>query len=160
MEPDWERETPRKTWDPPKQLMAALRRYERLHELGGPVARVRARAAAAEHRLWSAVCGADIPLLCKIGGGFLMPHPNGIVIHPDSVIGVNCLFFQQVTVGASERGVPDIGDGVDVGAGAKIIGPIRVGDGARIGANAVVVHDVPAGATVVGVPAKVVSRTP
>ena len=49
--------------------------------------------------------GADIPLNCKLGGGLQLPHPNGIVIHPDAEIGPNCLLFQQVTIGANDRGV-------------------------------------------------------
>ncbi|HEX6707050.1 MAG TPA: serine acetyltransferase, partial [Albitalea sp.] len=88
--------------------------------------------------------------------GLLIPHPNGIVIHPEVEIGPNCLIFQQVTLGAAHGGVPRIAGHVDIGAGAKVLGPISVGEHARIGANAVVVHDVPAGATVVGIPARVV----
>ena len=57
------------------------------------------------HRFWSVVTGADIPLNCQIGGGLLIPHPNGIVIHPDAKIGVNCLIFQQVTLGIRSRRV-------------------------------------------------------
>ena len=73
----------------------------------------------------------------------LIPHPNGIVIHPDAKIGVNCLIFQQVTVGTrGTEGVPKIGGHVDIGAGAKILGPVTVGDHAKIGANAVVLADV------------------
>ncbi len=80
-----------------------------------------------------------------------------MVIHPDAQIGPNCLLFQQVTIGSAHVGVPRIGGHVDIGAGAKVIGPIHVGDHACIGANAVVVKDVPAGATVVGIPARVVT---
>jgi serine O-acetyltransferase len=108
------------------------------------------------YRWWSIVTGADIPLTTSIGGGLLMPHPNGIVIHPDVVIGPNCLIFQQVTLGSNGRGCPKIGGHVDIGAGAKILGPIQIGANVRIGANAVVLHDVPDGATVVGIPGKIV----
>jgi serine O-acetyltransferase len=103
------------------------------------------------------VTGADIPLNCKLGGGLLMPHPNGIVIHPDAMIGPNCLLFQQVTIGAGNGGIPTIGGHVDIGAGAKIIGRVTVGNHAKIGANAVVISDIPEGATAVGVPARVVN---
>ena len=66
-----------------------------------------------------------------------------------------------MTIGAERRQSPVLGDGVFVGAGAKVLGSVRVGDGARIGANAVVVHDVPPHATVVGIPARVVrTRNP
>jgi serine O-acetyltransferase len=86
----------------------------------------------------------------------MLPHPNGIVIHPDAEIGPNCLLFQQVTIGANHDGVPRIGGHVDIGAGAKILGPITIGNHARIGANAVVINNVPDGATAVGVPARVI----
>jgi serine O-acetyltransferase len=87
----------------------------------------------------------------------LIPHPNGIVIHPEARIGVNCLIFQQVTIGADGRqGEPEIGGHVDIGAGARILGPVRIGSHAKIGANAVVIADVPAGATAVGIPARIV----
>jgi serine O-acetyltransferase len=73
------------------------------------------------------------------------------VIHPDAVIGVNCLIFQQVTIG-SRRGaeVPVIGGHVDIGAGAKILGNVRIGDHAKIGANAVVTKNVATQITAVG----------
>ena len=97
--------------------------------------------------------GADIPLNCQIGGGLLIPHPNGIVIHPDAKIGVNCLVFQQVTIGGRDSlGCPVIDGHVDIGAGAKILGKLRIGPHARIGANAVVIHDVMGGALAVGFP--------
>jgi serine O-acetyltransferase len=114
--------------------------------------------AVLRHRWWTIVTGADIPLNCKLGGGLLIPHPNGIVIHPDAEIGPNCLLFQQVTVGESAGGVPTLEGHVDVGAGAKIVGKLRIGKDAVIGANAVVLKDVPEGATAVGVPARIVSR--
>jgi serine O-acetyltransferase len=85
----------------------------------------------------------------------LIPHPNGIVIHPEAEIGPNCLLFQQVTIGSAHGGVPRLGGHVDVGAGAKVLGPITIGDHAVIGANAVVTTDVPSGATAVGVPARI-----
>ena len=150
-QPDWTRER-RAGWNPGKSLLASLRDYQRSCERGWKVG---ARWAVLRHRFWSAVSGADIPLNCKIGGGLLIPHPNGVVIHPDAVIGPNCLLFQQVTVGYARGGVPTLGGHVDVGAGAKLIGPITIGDHAQIGANAVVTRDVPAGATAIGVPARI-----
>ena len=112
------------------------------------------------HRFWSVVTGAEIALNCDIEGGLQIPHPNGIVIHPGVSIGPNCYICQQVTIGnrMGAPGVPTIGAGAYIGAGARIIGPVNIGEGARIGANAVVLSDVPAGATAVGVPAKVVRR--
>ena len=105
-----------------------------------------------EHRFWSAASGADIPLNCQLGGGLLLIHANGIVIHPDATVGPNCLILQQVTLSEGVR----IGGHVDIGAGAKIIRPVSIGDHAKVGANAVVLHGVPAGATAVGVPSRVI----
>jgi len=160
-EPDWSREAKAFwRWDPSRSLLAALRAHERLASSRGPWRVVLRKLVVARHRWWSVVTGADIPLGCRIGGGLLIPHPNGVVIHVDATIGPNCLIFQQVTIGASKKGIPTIGGQVDIGAGAKVIGPIKVGDGALIGANAVVVCDVPAGATAVGVPARIVQCSP
>jgi len=152
--PDWERER-RSGWAPSRSLLASIRDYQRLSGSAGPIAALRKRVAVLRHRFWSVVTGADIPLNARLGGGLLMPHPNGIVIHPDAAIGPNCLIFQQVTIGAAKGGVPTIGGHVDIGAGAKIIGPVTVGAHALIGANAVVITDVPAGATAVGNPARI-----
>jgi len=98
------------------------------------------------------VSGAEIPLNCHLGDGLLLLHANGIVIHPDARVGPNCLILQQVTLSEGVR----LGGHVDIGAGAKIIRPVSIGDHAKVGANAVVLSDVPAGATAVGVPSRVI----
>jgi serine O-acetyltransferase len=154
--PDWSRERYRPfSWNPPRALLKSIRAYQ---AASGPFAALRRASAVLRHRFWSAVTGADIPLNSRIGGGLLIPHPNGIVIHPDAKIGYNCLFFQQVTIGATQAGIPKIGGHVDIGAGAKIIGPVSVGDHARIGANAVVLINVPPHGVAVGNPARLVSK--
>lgn len=88
-----------------------------------------------------------------MGGGIRFPHMNGIVVSSEARIGSNCTIFHQVTLGiasvAGKEGAPIVGDNVMIGAGAKLIGPIKVGDDVRIGANAVVTKDVPSGVTVV-----------
>jgi serine O-acetyltransferase len=139
-------------------LLRSIRRYQSLAKRKGPVAVVGRKWNLLAHRFWSAVSGADIPLNVSIGGGLLIPHPNGIVVHPDAIIGPNCLIFQQVTIGtrSGRGGAPQIGSHVDIGAGAKVLGGIRVGDSSKIGANSVVLIDVPAGATVVGIPARII----
>jgi serine O-acetyltransferase len=152
-EPDWSRERRERTWEPSKALLKSLRDYQRARDRGS---KLRMKIAVLRHRFWSVITGADIPLNCKIAGGLLIPHPNGIVVHPDAQIGPNCLLFQQVTIGDARGAVPRLGGHVDVGAGAKLIGRITVGDHARIGANAVVTDDVPSGATAVGIPARIV----
>jgi serine O-acetyltransferase len=154
--PDWSRENPRQFWDPGRKLLLAIRRYQYWRHRQGPVARLLCKWFVLRHRFWSVVTGADIPLNCRIGGGLLIPHPNGIVIHPEAEIGVNCLIFQQVTIGSrGKAGVPVIEGHVDIGAGAKILGSARLGAHARIGANAVVTGDVPRGATAAGIPAAI-----
>ena len=157
-EPDWSRERrlPGR-WEPSKSLLKSIRDHQRAKHRGAPIA---TKLAVLRHRFWSVVTGADIPLNCKIGGGLLIPHPNGIVIHPGAEIGPNCLLFQQVTIGDAHGDVPKLGGHVDVGAGAKLIGGITIGNHAVIGANSVVTSDVPAGATAVGVPARIVRPRP
>ena len=103
---------------------------------------------------------AFVPASASIGKGTRLGYGGlGVVIHKDAIIGRDCLISQQVTVGGnhSDEGVPSIGDDVVIGAGAKILGPITIGDSVKVGANAVVLRDVPSGATVVGIPAKIVS---
>lgn len=156
--PDWTREKPRRLWDPSRRLLACVRAYQATPS--GPFGAVRRKWITLRHRFWTVVTQAEIDLGARIGGGLLLVHPNGIVIHPKAVIGPNCLLFQQVTLGVVEgrAGAPELGTHVDVGAGARILGPVKIGDHARIGANAVVLCDVPAHATAVGIPAKIIER--
>jgi serine O-acetyltransferase len=155
--PDWDREKPIRFWDPSRKLLLALRLYQYWHNRGGLPGRAMANLAVLRHRFWSVVSGAEIPLNCEIGGGLLIPHPNGIVIHPAAKIGVNCLIFQQVTLGNRDTPEAPVVEGhVDIGAGAKILGPVRIGAHARVGANAVVLTDVPSGAIVGGIPARII----
>jgi serine O-acetyltransferase len=155
--PDWSREYKRPgEWNPGKSLLASIRAYQKHRGSRHLLAPLLRRWAVLRHRFWSAVSGADIPLNSQIEGGLLLPHPNGVVIHPAAKIGPNCLLFQQVTLGT--RGgteAPVLEGHVDVGAGAKLLGGIRVGAHAQIGANAVVLVDVPDHALAIGVPALV-----
>lgn len=147
-------------WSPSRSLLASIRSYQRQQGRRAPHAWLLAKWAVLRHRFWSVVCGADIPLNTTLGGGLLLPHPNGVVIHPAAVLGPNCLVFQQVTIGTrGPGGAPQIGGHVDIGAGAKILGPVRIGDHAVIGANAVVLCDVPDHCVAVGIPAQVSPRT-
>lgn len=99
--------------------------------------------------------GAEIPNEVYIGPGVRIPHSlRGVMMHPSVVIGSGCTVYHQTVFGVrDERGGPVVGDHVEVGAGAKLLGPIRVGDGCRIGANAVLVKDAEPHGTYVGVPA-------
>ena len=148
--PMWEREKPTCFWDPSRKLLKAIRDYQALKQKRNPLKFPLLKLCVLRHRFWSVVSGAEIALNCQIGGGLLMPHPNGIVIHPDSVIGPNCLILQQVTL----AGAVNLGYHVDLGAGAKVLGPVTLEHDVRVGANAVVTKDVKAGLTVVGIPAK------
>lgn len=160
-DPNWSRELPQRWWDPPRRLLRSLRCYEAARARRGPFARLVRVRWVLSHRFWSVITQADIPLGTRIGGGLIMPHPNGIVIHPDVEIGPNCLIFQQVTIGTTggRSGVARIAGHVDIGAGARILGPVTVGAHALIGANAVVTRDVPEGMIAAGVPARLKQKT-
>ena len=160
--PDWDRERLHRWWEPDRQLLRSIRNYQKWKTRGGILGALFSRYHVLWHRFWSVVCGADIPVNCRLGGGLLLFHPNGVVIHPDTLVGPNCLLLQQVTLGSGgpRPGVPILGGHVDVGAGAKVLGGVVIGDHARIGANAVVLCDVPPHCTAVGVPARIVQSTP
>jgi serine O-acetyltransferase len=105
--------------------------------------------------------GIELPCETKIGRRFRIDHFGGIIISGDAVFGDDCVIRNGVTVGlrhTGHRGAPVIGNRVDIGAGAKILGSIRIGDDVAIGANAVVLSDVPANSIAVGVPARVRPR--
>jgi serine O-acetyltransferase len=105
------------------------------------------------------VYGIELPYSAQVGRRVVFEHQHGIVVHGNAVVGDDCVLRQGATLGmrsiARRHEAPVLGRGVDVGAGAKILGPVRIGDGAVVGANAVVLEDVPAGALAVGVPARV-----
>jgi serine O-acetyltransferase len=109
-------------------------------------------------RLNSLLCNCVIGRGAEFGPRFVLIHATGVVINGQVTGGAGVHLEHQVTIGAERRASPRLGDDVFVGAGAKILGPVRVGTGARVGANAVVTKDVPAHATVVGVPAQVVRQ--
>jgi serine O-acetyltransferase len=104
--------------------------------------------------------GIEIHPGAKIGKRLFIDHGFGVVIGETAEIGDDVLLYQGVTLGGTgeERGKrhPTVGDRVVVGTGASVLGNISLGDDSRVGAGAVVVHSVPAGATVVGIPGKVV----
>jgi serine O-acetyltransferase len=110
------------------------------------------------------VYGIELPYTAKVGRRVVFEHQHGIVVHGSTVIGDDCIIRQGVTLGIRSledlTAAPVLGDGVNVGAGAKIIGRVHVGDGAAIGANAVVLKDVPERALAVGIPARIVQEKP
>jgi len=106
--------------------------------------------------------GIEIHPAAKIGRRFFIDHGMGVVVGETAEIGDDCTLYHGVTLGGTtwKKGKrhPTLGNDVVVGAGAKVLGPITIGPGARIGSNAVVVKDVPQGATVVGIPGRVVKQ--
>lgn len=107
--------------------------------------------------------GIEIHPGAKVGRCVFIDHGMGVVIGETAEVGNGCTIYQGVTLGGTSlyRGAkrhPTLGEGVVVGAGAKVLGGFKVGDGARIGSNAVVVKEVPAGATVVGIPGRIVEE--
>lgn len=113
------------------------------------------------HKLTEIFCGISIGSSAKIGRRLSIEHHGCIVIHGDSIIGNDCLIRHGVTLGNTGSddpfGAPKLGNRVEIGAGAKLLGRISVGHDAIIGANAVVIRDVPDGAVVGGVPARTLS---
>ncbi|HXW68370.1 MAG TPA: serine O-acetyltransferase, partial [Dissulfurispiraceae bacterium] len=106
--------------------------------------------------------GIEIHPAAKIGSGFFIDHGMGVVIGETTEIGNDCLLYQGVTLGGTgkEKGKrhPTLGNNVVVGAGAKILGPMRIGDYVKIGANSVVLNPVPDYAIVVGVPGRIIKK--
>jgi serine O-acetyltransferase len=107
--------------------------------------------------------GIEIHPGAKIGRCVFIDHGMGVVIGETAEVGDGCTIYQGVTLGGTslyrgEKRHPTLGSGVVVGAGAKVLGGFTVGDGARIGSNAVVVKEVPAGASVVGIPGRIVGE--
>ena len=106
--------------------------------------------------------GIELPCEAVIGDRLVIEHTGTIVISGDAIFGNDCILRQGVTVGLRHRGVrgsPQLGDRVDIGAGAKLLGPIRIGNDVAIGANAVVLCDVPDNCIAIGIPARVQLRT-
>jgi len=123
-----------------------------------PLRKIAKAAYLAAFKMVEITTGVSVPAHAQIGKGFYIGHFGNIIIHPDTVMGERCSISHGVTIGVlggDRPGVPRLGNDVYVGSGAKILGPVTIGDGAIIGANAVVVKDVPAGATAVGVPARI-----
>ncbi|MGZ8216947.1 serine O-acetyltransferase [Methylomagnum sp.] len=116
-----------------------------------------ARLLSTLARWWT---GIEIHPGAQIGHRFFIDHGMGVVIGETAVIGDDCTLYHGVTLGGTSwkkgKRHPTLGNGVVIGAGAKVLGPITVGDGGRVGSNSVVLKNVPPGATVVGIPAHVV----
>lgn len=106
------------------------------------------------HWLNKLLNGCVIGVRAQFGPGFVLIHPVGVVINSSTRGGRNVWIESSVVIGDNKGLSPTLGDDIFVGSGAKIIGGVTLGSGARVGANAVVLHDVAAGETVVGIPAR------
>lgn len=154
--PDWSREAIKRFWDPAGKLLRSIRRYQACQKSGGLFGKIGSKYWALNHLFWSTITQSEIHLNMELGGGLLLVHPTGIIIHPDAKIGPNCLIFHQVTL----AGPVTLGGHVDIGAGAKILNGVTIGDHSEIGANAVVTKDVPAGVVMAGSPARQIGLRP
>jgi serine O-acetyltransferase len=113
-------------------------------------------------RVTETLTGISIPKSVPVGPGLRIWHFGNIFVNADSVIGANCTIRQGVTIGNREDGGPSpiLEDDVELGAYAQVLGGVRIGRGAKVGAMSVVLVDVPPGALAVGVPARVIERSP
>lgn len=141
-----------------------------VHRLGRWRRKIRSKALRAPfsatyealHVFCRNVYGIELPDSVELGRRVVIEHQGGIVVHGDAHIGDDCILRQGVTLGnrrlETPLDAPHLEAGVNVGAGAVVLGRVRVGEGANIGANAVVLDDVPAGATVVPQKVRVIER--
>jgi serine O-acetyltransferase len=132
-----------------------------IHRLAHGLWRIRMRWLARFVSHWSRfLTGIEIHPGAKIGRRVFIDHGMGVVIGETAELGDDCTLYHGVTLGGTTwnkgKRHPTLRQGVVIGAGAKVLGPIVIGEGAKIGSNAVVVRDVPAGATAVGIPARVI----
>lgn len=113
-------------------------------------------------RIVETLTGISLPKSCMIGAGLRIWHFGGVFINGAAVIGKNCTLRHGVTIGNRHEGGPSpiLGDDVELGAGAQVLGAVRIGSHCRIGAMSLVLTDMPPGATAVGVPARVIPPWP
>jgi serine O-acetyltransferase len=164
-------------WNGTDQPVSATRALKQL--LGSPgvqavaLLRLQAGLEAAGHRQLAKVAslinlrltGAEFLVGCRIDGGLVVRHPQGIVIGSGAVLGSDCTILHRVTLGErygdgsdAAHAYPRVGSRVSIGAGAAVLGGVRIGDDATVGANAVVTRDVSDGDVVAGIPARSIRR--
>ncbi len=132
--------------------LAWIRLYQLLERRG--------RSTVLAYRTLLHAHGVEMAPKVSIGAGLFLPHPRGVLFAEGTRLGERCSVYGEVRFLGVESGTPVVGDDVFLGDGARLVGHVHVGHGARVGAGAVVTHDVPADATVAGVPARVISQAP
>ena len=163
-DPDWQADLaryPRRPWLKEQSIWAlAVYRFGRRVDRRPPGLwrRVLERVYWLIYFVIETLTGISLPKSVKVGPGLRIWHFGNIIIHADAEIGANCVLRQGVTIGNrhDDGPAPVIEDDVELGAYAQVLGGVRVGRGAKVGAMSVVLLDVPPGATVVGIPARVV----
>ena len=139
--------------------LKAIRAHRRAHKhyLKGRILLARIISQRARRKT-----GIEIHPGAKIGEGLFIDHGDGVVVGETAVIGDNVTIYQGVTLGGTGKETgkrhPNIGNGVTVGAGAKVLGPITIGDNSKVGAGSIVLKDVPPNCTVVGNPGRIVKK--
>jgi serine O-acetyltransferase len=142
-----------------ERLIQSILDYQRFAHRKDLLGSLLRQVASLRHKFWSTLTASDIHRMSHIRADLVLPHPNGIVIHQDAVVGPRCILMQQVTIGILAKGLaPVLGSDVYVGAGAKVLGGIHIGDRVWIGANAVVLKNVPDDCSAVGIPARIIHR--
>lgn len=108
-------------------------------------------------RVVETVIGISLPKSCLIGKGLRIWHFGGVFVHANAIIGESCTLRQGVTIGNRQEGgpAPTLGDNVELGAYAQVLGGVRIGNGCKIGAMATVVVDMPDGSIAIGPPARI-----
>lgn len=166
-DPDWLADRaryPRRPWLKEQSIWAvAVYRFGRRNDRRrrGPVRWALGKVYQAAYLVTETLTGITLPKTATIGPGLRIWHFGNVVVHADAVMGANCVLRQGVTIGNryDDGPAPVLEAEVDLGAYAQVLGGVRIGRGAKVGAMSVVLTDVPAGATVVGAPARVV-RSP
>ncbi|WP_168583466.1 LbetaH domain-containing protein [Gephyromycinifex aptenodytis] len=151
---------PRNPYLPWRVSIALLRAGQVLYRCKGPAAFALRRVVAVGDAVWiRGFMGSEIPTMVWFGPGLRLPHAGrGLMIHSTVSVGSGVTIYHRVSLGVRDgRPGPQIGDDVEIGCGAAILGPVRVADRCKIGANAVLATDTEAGRTYVGIPATATS---
>jgi putative colanic acid biosynthesis acetyltransferase WcaB len=143
-------------------LLASFRLAQNFHRLPACVRWLGFPYLAIYQMLMYWELGIELNYKANVGPGLRLHHGYASVIHDRAVLGANCVLRHCTTIGSrcGTDDAPVIGDNVDIGCNSVLLGPVKIGSGATIGAGSVVIHDVPAGTTVAGNPARIIGSLP